>query len=121
MTFRILAQLGAGIVRLWPAKIRWKIVAPYVVLTLIVAAAGTFFATRLVTGSLADRFDNQLAEAARVASDAVVRRERQHLETVRAVSFTVGVSEVLLPPGTHEAHATMSGPSVVIFRVTSSK
>ena len=77
------------------AKIRWKIVAPYIVLTLIVAAAGTFLATRLVTGSLADRFDNQLAEAARVASDAVVRRERQHLESVRAIAFTVGVSEAI--------------------------
>jgi hypothetical protein len=76
VTTRIPSRLAGGLGRLWPTKIRWKIVAPYVVLTLIVAAAGTFLATRLVTGSLADRFHNQLAEAARVASDAVVRRER---------------------------------------------
>jgi putative nucleotidyltransferase with HDIG domain len=76
-----------------PAKIRWKIIAPYLVLTLIVAASGTYLATRLVTGSLEDRFENQLAEAARVTSDSVIRRERQHLETLRAISFTIGVSE----------------------------
>jgi putative nucleotidyltransferase with HDIG domain len=76
-----------------PTRIRWKIVAPYVVLTLLVAFVGTYLATNLVTGSLEDRFDNQLAEAARVTSDAVVRRERQHLEVVRSISFTVGVPE----------------------------
>ena len=87
------AYLTAGLSRLVPAKIRWKIIAPYLVLTLIVAVTGTFFATRLVTGSLNDRFDNQLAEAARVTADSMVRQERQHLETVRAISFTVGVTE----------------------------
>lgn len=73
-------------------RIRWKIIAPYVLLTLLLAGAGTYIATRLVTGSLEERFDNQLAEAARVASDSLVRRERQHLEVVRGVAFTEGVA-----------------------------
>lgn len=72
---------------------RWKIVAPYIVLTLIVAAAGTFIATQFVTGPLEERFNNQLAEAARVASDSIVRQERDHLSLVRSISFTVGVPE----------------------------
>jgi HAMP domain-containing protein len=81
---------------LYPARhIRWKIIAPYAVLTLLLAVAGTFVATRLVTGSLEDRFNNQLAEAARVTSDSVVRRERQHLEMVRSVAFTDGVATAL--------------------------
>ena len=79
--------------RLVPARIRWKIVAPYVALTIVVAFAGTYLATNLVSGSLEDRFNNQLAESARVASDSVVRRERQHLEVLRTVAFTAGVSE----------------------------
>jgi hypothetical protein len=37
------------------------------------------------------------------------------------VMITVGVSEALLPPGAHEAHATMLGPNAVVFTVTSSK
>jgi putative nucleotidyltransferase with HDIG domain len=89
---RRLLYLGLHLV---PARIRWKIVAPYVVLTLIVAFAGTYMATNLVSGSLEDRFDNQLAESARVTSDAVVRRERQHLEVLRTVAFTGGVPESL--------------------------
>lgn len=52
-------------------------------------------ATRLTTGSLADRYDNQLAEAGRVAADAVVRTEREHLKTVRAVASTEGVADAI--------------------------
>ncbi len=56
------------------------------------AVAGSYMVTRLVGGSLEERFNNQLAEAARVTSDALVRRERKHLETVRGVAFTSGVA-----------------------------
>lgn len=78
---------------LYPTRhIRWKIIAPYVVLTILLAGAGTYIAARLVTGSLEERFNNQLAEAGRVTSDSVVRRERQHLELVRGIAFTEGAS-----------------------------
>lgn len=77
----------------YPARhIRWKIIAPYLALTVVLAAAGTYIATRLVTGPLEERFSNQLAEASRVTSDSIVRRERKHLELVRAVAFTAGVA-----------------------------
>jgi HAMP domain-containing protein len=82
-----------GSIVLYPARhIHWKIIAPYVLLTIVFAGVGTFIAARLVTGSLKERFDNQLVESARVASDAVVRRERAHLEVVRGVAFTDGVA-----------------------------
>lgn len=78
----------------WPLRhIRWKIVLPYAFLTVVLAATGSYLAARVVTGSLEERFDNQLAEAGRVMSDAVVRKEREHLETVRAVAFTEGVAD----------------------------
>lgn len=86
----VFAWLGAGL-RAPARHIRWKIIAPYAVLTLVLAVAGTYIATRMVTGSLEERFENQLAEAARVTSDSVVRRERQHLELVRGIAFTQGV------------------------------
>jgi HAMP domain-containing protein len=95
---------------LYPARhIRWKIIAPYAILTLLLAAAGTFVATRLVTGSLEDRFNNQLAEAARVTSDSVVRRERQHLEVVRAVAFTDGLAAAV-QAGNTDALKTLVEP-----------
>ena len=82
--------------RLLPApRVRLKIMAPFVVLSLVGAFLGTYLVTLLVTDSLEERFANQLAESARVVSDSVVRRERQHLETVRAVAFTEGVADVV--------------------------
>ena len=73
--------------------IRWKIILPYVFLSVILAIVATYLVTRLVTSSLTERFDNQLVEAGRVTADDVVRKEREHLETVRAVAFTQGVAE----------------------------
>jgi putative nucleotidyltransferase with HDIG domain len=92
----IAAQAPGRIIRFvsWPLHhISWKIIFPYVVLTLVLAGVGSYLATRVVTGSLQERFENQLAEAGRVTSDAVVRTERAHLETVRSVAFTQGVAE----------------------------
>ncbi len=76
-----------------PTRIRWKIVAPYLVLTMLVAVAGTFLATRVVTDSLSHRFSSQLSDSGSVAADAVVRREQSHLETLRLISYTLGVGE----------------------------
>ncbi len=73
--------------------IRWKIIAPYIVLSALIAVSGTYLVTRLVVGSLEERFNNQLAEAARVTADSFVRRERTHLGVVRGVAFTEGVVE----------------------------
>jgi putative nucleotidyltransferase with HDIG domain len=81
---------------LYPTRhLRWKIIAPYAALTIILAVAGTYLVTRLVGGSLDERFNNQLVEAGRVAQDSLVRRERKHLETVRSVSFTEGLPEAV--------------------------
>src|SRR4051794_18184933 len=87
------AGLLRSIVRVPMAHVSWKICAPFIALSLFLAAAGTFIATRLVTGSLQERFDNQLAEAARVTSDSIVRVERTHLALVRGVAFTDGVAQ----------------------------
>jgi putative nucleotidyltransferase with HDIG domain len=91
--FTLAGRLASTAALFVPSHVRWKIVAPYIVLTLIVAGAGTFIATQFVTGPLEERFNNQLAEASRVASDSIVRKEREHLEAVRSISFTVGVAE----------------------------
>ena len=80
----------------WPLRhIRTKIIVPYAVLTIILAMGGAYLVTQLVAGSLKERFDNQLAEAGRVASDAVVRKEREHLQVVRAMAYTDGVPQAI--------------------------
>jgi putative nucleotidyltransferase with HDIG domain len=59
----------------------------------ILAVVGTYLVTQLVAGSLRERFENQLAEAGRVAADAVVRREQSQLKVARAMAFTQGVPQ----------------------------
>jgi hypothetical protein len=81
------------------SSIRTKIVLPYAVLTLAVAAVGTFVVTQLVAGSLRERFVNQLVDAGRVASDSVVRKEREHLEVLRAMAFTEDVDVAVASAG----------------------
>lgn len=81
----------------WPLHhIRWKIILPYAFLTAMLAGMGAYLAADIVTGSLEERFANQLAEAGRVTSDAVVAKERDHLESVRAVSFSEGVDGAIV-------------------------
>ena len=81
----------------WPLNhIRWKIILPYAFLTAILAGLGAYLATNIVTGSLEERFANQLAEAGRVTADAVVEKEREHLESVRAISFSEGVDGAIV-------------------------
>ncbi len=70
-----------------------RIVLPFAALTVLLAVAGSFLVTRLVAGSLQDRFDNQLAESGKVTADGVVRAEEHQLVTVRAMVATRGISQ----------------------------
>jgi C4-dicarboxylate-specific signal transduction histidine kinase len=77
----------------WPGRhIRWKIILPYALLVVVLAGVQTYVATNLVEGNLDERFENQLLEASRAASDSVVRREQAHLEVARTVAFSRGLA-----------------------------
>jgi putative nucleotidyltransferase with HDIG domain len=86
--------------------VRWKIIVPFVGLSLLVSLAGTYLTTRVVSGSLRERFENQLIEASRVTADSFALRERKHLESLRAMTFTNGV-----------ARATAEGDSLALERL----
>ncbi|MBN1431029.1 MAG: HAMP domain-containing protein [Anaerolineae bacterium] len=75
--------------------IRNKIILPFLLLTILVAAVGTFVITRLVASSIQDRLTNQLIETSRAAGDSVVSWETYHLNVLRLVIFTVGVPEYI--------------------------
>jgi len=72
-----------------------KLIVPYVILTLLTAMIGTFVVTRLVASSVRERFVNQMYEASRVAADAIVRQEQDHLANLRLMVFTEGVAEAI--------------------------
>lgn len=72
-----------------------KIILPYLLLTLAVAAFGAYIVTNLVTGSLSERFHNQLADAGRIVSERLVEYEEDRLATLRMVARTEGVAEAI--------------------------
>jgi signal transduction histidine kinase len=76
-------------------RISTTIVLPYLLLTLLVAGIGAFIVVRLVTGSLQERFNNQLLDAGRVVSQSMVDYESKRLEVLRIVTGTDGVAENL--------------------------
>lgn len=73
-----------------------QITVPYIILAILIVGGGTFLLTRVVEGSVEERFTNQLIDTARLAKESLVRREEQMLEALRLVSFTQGVDDALL-------------------------
>jgi len=76
-------------------SIRFKVILPYLLLTLIVAVTGTYVVTRLVSSSLSERLSNQLLESGHVVSDTMARQEIKHLEAARILAYTRGLGEAL--------------------------
>jgi signal transduction histidine kinase len=76
-------------------SIRFKVILPYLLLTLVVAVTGVYVVTRLVSNSLSERLKNQLLEAGRVVSDTVARQEIKHIESARLIANLIGLPEAL--------------------------
>jgi signal transduction histidine kinase len=76
-------------------SIRFKVILPYLLLTLIVAVTGAYIVTHLVSSSLSERLTNQLVEAGRVVSDTMARQEVKHLEDARIIAFTRGLGDAV--------------------------
>jgi len=99
--------------RLLVLNIRSKIVLPYLILTLAVAVVGIYVVMSLVTSSVSERLTNQLLEAGRVVSDKLALRELEHIESARAIAFTVGLAEAL-QAGDRERVAALAQPMAVV-------
>src|SRR5512140_1028341 len=76
-------------------SIRYKVILPFLVLTLLVAITGVYVVTRLVANSLNERLTNQLLEAGRVVSDDIARQEIKHVDNARYIALTHGVPEAI--------------------------
>src|SRR6185436_14574381 len=88
---KTLFWLGKGLCM----SIRFKVILPYLLLTLIVAVTGAYVVTRLVSSSLSERLSNQLLEAGHVISDTMARQEIKQLEAARVIAYTRGLGEAL--------------------------
>ncbi len=89
-----------SLIEYFSSSISKKIIIPYALLTLVLAAMGIFIITNLVAGSFEDRLKNQLLEAGRVVSDEIVNRERLRLEIERVVANTIGVADAIIDKDT---------------------
>ncbi len=90
-------------------SIRFKVILPYLILTLLVAVTGVYVVTKLVTNTLNERLVNQLLEAGRVVSDEFVRLELKHVETARIIAYTAGLAEATID-GDRQGVASLAVP-----------
>ncbi|MFN8617515.1 MAG: HD domain-containing phosphohydrolase [Dehalococcoidia bacterium] len=77
-------------------RVKWKIMLPFVILTGIFAMFATRNITSLVASSLDDKLRSQLVSESQHAADQFAKQERDHLEVIRAVAYTEGLSDALL-------------------------
>jgi signal transduction histidine kinase/HAMP domain-containing protein len=82
-------------VQVFLRSIRARIILPYIILTVLVAFAGTYIVTTLVQGSLEDRLRSQVSDAAGVASDEVALFENLLLSQLRELIFLTGAYEAM--------------------------
>lgn len=68
------------LLKLFQSHLSYKIILPYLALTVLVMMAGAAIAVGLVAASWEERLQSQLAQVARNTTDALVRRERNQLD-----------------------------------------
>jgi putative nucleotidyltransferase with HDIG domain len=76
-----------------PLKI--KITLPYLLLAVVLAIGASYLVSRIVFDSIDERFHNQLAESGKLASQGMVRQERELLDTLRLLAYGDGISAAL--------------------------
>ena len=91
-------------------SIRFKVILPYLLLTLIVAITGAYVVTRLVTDSLSEGLNNQLLEAGRFVSEGIAQQEVKQINNARIIVYTRGVTEAFHDED-HSSLATLTIPT----------
>ena len=90
-----LRSRGAVLDLLTGKKISAKIVVPFIVVMFVLAIGGSWVVLNLVTGSLVQRFTNQLLDAGKNVNDTIIKIEGQQLELLRLMTNTEGVDQAL--------------------------
>ena len=69
------------------SQLQYKIILPFLLLTLLVALAGSAVSFLFIVGTAQERLNNQLAQVARATSDDLVSLENANLQFLREVTF----------------------------------
>jgi adenylate cyclase len=76
--------------------VRLKITVPYVLLGLAFLAGAAYLLSRYVIDTFEERFESQVLDVGRLASDWMVQEENRLLATLRLVAHTQGMAGALL-------------------------
>jgi signal transduction histidine kinase len=79
------------------SHLQYKIILPFLVLTLLVALAGSAVAFFLIAGTAQERLNNQLAQITRDLSDRLIQQEDDNLLFLREVAFAQSNPEADAP------------------------
>jgi signal transduction histidine kinase len=69
------------------SHLQYKIILPFLLLTLVVALAGSAVAFLFITGNAQERLNNQLVQVARDVNDKLVQQESDNLVFLRLIVF----------------------------------
>ena len=69
------------------SHLHYKIILPFLLLTLLVALAGSAVSFLLIVGTAQERLNNQLAQVARDLSDKLVQQESDNLVFLHELVF----------------------------------
>jgi signal transduction histidine kinase/HAMP domain-containing protein len=76
-------------------RVRARVITPFLVIVIVMAGLGVFTVTRLVAGSLQERFSNQLAASSDAAKNTAVAVEEGLLEQLRLLVYVQGVPSLI--------------------------
>jgi signal transduction histidine kinase len=101
------------LVRELRSHLHYKIILPFLLLTLLVALAGSAVSFLLIVGTAQERLNNQLAQVARDLSDKLVQQESDNLVFLRELVFAqaspkTGAPAVADALGSHDMHGLES-------------
>jgi len=94
----------------WP--IRFKITLPYLILAVVVATGVTLLFSRIVMETVDERFNNQLYESGKLASEAMLTLENEQVETLRLLANTEGVADALISKDAEKLRSLALGVTV---------
>lgn len=77
-------------------RVRARVITPFLIIVIVMAGLGVFTVTRLVAGSLQERFSNQLAASSDAAKNTAVTVEEGLLEQLRLLVFVQNVPSLIL-------------------------
>ena len=79
---------------LW-IPVRTKITVPFLLIAIAMAAVVAFILYQIVFENIDQRFNTQLVETGKLASEWMVQEENARLATLRILAFTTGVGDAL--------------------------